>query len=102
MPGKPVISPVDYDSLSNTEKQRVMHTVNLIKGKHNGKIKGRGCLDGRKQHKYIAEHEIISSPTASLEGLITTAIINVYKNRKVITSDVSGLFLHPEIHIRDK
>jgi hypothetical protein len=40
-----------------------------------GKIKGRGCADGRKQREYLGRDET-SSPTVSIETIMLTSIID--------------------------
>ena len=49
VPGKPVVAPVGASSLTDLEKRQALQTVNLIKEKYNGEIKGRKCADGSKQ-----------------------------------------------------
>ena len=71
-----------------------MNAINLIGQKDCGKIKGRSCADGRKQKRYLKEDENVSSPTASLEAINATWIIDAYKGREVVTIDVPGAYLH--------
>ena len=94
MPGKPVIEPINYDKLTKDMKEQAMNAINLIGQKDCGKIKGRSCADGRKQKRYLKEDENVSSPTASLEAINTTWVIDAYEGRDVVTSDVPGAYLH--------
>ena len=43
-----VLKPVDPDSLSQYQKQKTLEYLMFLKQKRCGKIKGRGCADGRK------------------------------------------------------
>jgi hypothetical protein len=43
----------------------------------------------------------VSSPTASLEALFATAVIDAKEKRKVAIFDVSGAFLHSEMIPKD-
>ena len=90
VPGKPVIMPVDTHTLTLQEKVKALPAVNLIKEKRNGDIKGRTFINGSKQRKYLKQDESIASPTASLESLITTSLIDAYKGRDVATYDIPG------------
>ena len=45
-----------------------------LKEKRDGRIKGRGCADGRPQRVYTDKSEA-SSPTASLAGVMLTAVL---------------------------
>ena len=48
-------------------KKKALCAVNLIKENRNGIIKGRTCVDGRPQRRYITPEEA-SAPTVSLEA----------------------------------
>ena len=80
LPGKPVICPIDPNKLSKNEKREALNAVNLIKYKHGGEIKGRTCANGSVQREYIGREES-TSPTASTDAVILTAIIDA-KTRK--------------------
>ena len=60
-----------------------MEAVNLIAEKRCGKIKGRTCANGSKQSQYVDKMDSFSSPTASLESIITTLMIDSYEGRDV-------------------
>ena len=86
--GKPVLAPIDPDTLTTTQKRQALYAVNLIKEKRCGKIKGRTCADGSRQKRYLSQDENISSPTASLEGIMTTLAIDAHEKRNVVQSDM--------------
>jgi hypothetical protein len=67
----------------------------FLKRKRTGKIKARGCADGRPQREYIGKEES-SSPTVSLYSLMLTACIDSIENRKVVTADIPGAFLQSD------
>ena len=54
-PGKPVVKPIDPNTLTREEKYKAMEAVNLIKEKRCGKIKGRMCANGSTQRKYLKD-----------------------------------------------
>ena len=64
----------------------------FLKRKRSGKMKGRGCADGRPQQEYITKEES-SSPTASLYALMGSCLMEGIDGRKVITVDIPGAFL---------
>ena len=55
-----------------------MPAVNLIKEKYDGVLKGRTCADGSRQRKYLKKDESVAWPTAALESLIVTLLIDAY------------------------
>ena len=58
MKGKPLVVPIDILTLTKLEKIAALDTVNIIKEKRNGDIKGRTCANGAKQHRYVKAGEI--------------------------------------------
>ena len=59
----------------------------FLKEKRCGKIKGRGCADGRKQRVYKTKDET-SAPTIYIESLFLLCMLNAKENRYTVTCDV--------------
>ena len=97
VPGKPVVVPTDVRTLTAMEKKKALPAVNLIKEKWNGEIKGRSCVDGSEQRKYLKQDESVASPTASLESLFVSLLIDAYEGRDVATYDVPGAYLQARL-----
>jgi hypothetical protein len=70
--------------LSKEQKKAALKYLMFLKQKRCGKIKGRGCADGRKQHLYKTKEES-SSPTVSIEALFLTCMIDAMEDRYVVT-----------------
>ena len=68
----------------------------FFKRKRSGRIKGRGCADGRKQRVFITKEES-SAPTISTEALFFTCIIDVLEKRDVATTDFPGAFMQADM-----
>ena len=96
LPGNPVIVPIDIESLTEEDKRKSLEAVNLIKVKRCGKIKGRTCTNGSCQRHFVKAEENFASPTASLESILTTLIIDAYEEKNVAVADVPGAYLHAE------
>ena len=71
--------------------------MNLIKVKRCGTVKGRSCLNGSKQRRYLGPDESVASPTVSIEGLMASLVIDAYEDRDVVIFDVPGAYLHAEL-----
>ncbi len=56
MPGKPVVRPVDPHTLSLEQKKQALEAVTLIKVKRSGMLKGRTCVNGKKQKLFLKEN----------------------------------------------
>ena len=93
----PVIRPIRPSEVNEEEKKRALNAVNLIKKKKDGSIKGRTCINGSKQKEYLSEDESVAAPTQSLDGFLVTCMLDAREKRSVITFDVPGAFLQPEM-----
>ena len=72
--------------------KRALGYLMFLKRKLSGKMKGKGCADGRPQREYITKEES-SSPTVTLYALMGSCVIDTLDDRKVITVDIPGAFL---------
>ena len=90
-------------TLSPEQRHDALAYLMFLKRKRCGRIKGRGCADGRKQREHTNKQDA-SSPTVSLEALILTCLIDAKEGRKVTTCDVPGAFMHADqdelVHVR--
>ena len=68
----------------------------FLKQKRCGKIKGRGCADGRKYKLYKSKEES-SSPTIHIESLFLSCIMDALEKRNVVTLDIPGAFMPADI-----
>ena len=94
--GKEVFSPIKASSLTPTKRRKALRTINLIKEKRDGVLKGHTCVDGRPQRLYIAKEDA-SSPTMFLDSLTTLLTIFAVEERHIATADVSGAYLHADM-----
>ena len=70
-------------------RKRALGYLMFLKRKQSGKMKGRGCADGRPQRDYITKEES-SSPTVPLYTLMGSCVMDTLDDRKVITVDIPG------------
>ena len=94
--GKPVVEPIPFEHLKDEDKREALKAVNLIAQKRCGRIKGQTCANGARQRRFVKEDDSFASPTASLEAILTTLMIDVYEGRDVAVADVPGAYLHAE------
>ena len=88
--------PKHWHELSKEERVKALKYLMYLKEKRDGKIKGRGCADGRPQRLYTTKSET-SSPTASLAGIMLTCMIDAFEKRDVATVDIPGAFLQTKM-----
>ena len=98
-----VMIPVHKKNLTYEQRKEALAYLMFLKRKRCGKIKGRGCADGRKQRAYIAKEDS-TAPTVSTEAVFLTAVIDAWENRDVAVLDVPGAFMQADIdelvHVR--
>jgi hypothetical protein len=92
-----VIEPKDASMLTRAEKKASLEYLMFLKRKRCGRIKGRGCADGRKQRVYMTKEET-SSPTVTTEGLFLSCIIDAKEGRDVATADIPGAFMQADMN----
>jgi hypothetical protein len=82
--------------LSKNIQYEALNYLMFMKKKRCGKIKARGCADGRPQREYISRDEL-SSPTVSIiYALMTSCLMDAIEGRKVATCDILGAFLQAD------
>jgi len=67
-----------------------------LKQKRCGRIKARGCADGRKQRLYKNKHET-SSPTVRTESVFLSCVVDAIERQHVICADIPGAFMQANI-----
>ena len=88
--------PKHWYELTEEERAKALRYLMYLKEKRDGRIKGRGCADGRPQRLYTTKIES-SSPTACLAALLLTCMIDAFENRDVATVDIPGAFLQTKM-----
>lgn len=83
---KGAFAPLDAKKLNQKQKTGALESITMVTKKRCGKIKGRTCADGRKQREYVTKAES-SSPTISLEGLMTIILTVTHEDRQVLVAD---------------
>ena len=98
-----VMSGCNAHELSKEQKQRALQYLMFLKEKRCGRIKGRGCADGRKQRLWKTKEET-TSPTVCIEALYISCMIDAMENRDIATLDIPGAFMQAsideEVHVK--
>ena len=87
-----VCEPVHTEDLSIEQKSKALGYLMFLKQKRCGRIKGRGCADGRKQRIWTTKEDS-TSPTVSTEAVLLTSVIDAKERREVMTVDIPGAFM---------
>ena len=94
--GRGVISPVKQRDVTGKIRKASLPYLMFLKRKRCGKIKARGCADGRRQREFISKEEA-SSPTVSTHALMATCLVDAIEGRYVATADIPGAFLQAKM-----
>ena len=98
-----VMEPRQRKDLTPEQRRQALAYLMFLKRKRCGKIKGRGCADGRKQRDYISPEDA-ASPTVATEAVFLTALIDAIEGREVAVIDIPGAFMQAdmdeEVHVR--
>ena len=93
---KGAYEPVYATDLTETQQNSALRVINLIKEKRDGRLKGRSVADGRPQRASYTKEET-SSPTATPESVLLTALIDAVEDRHVVVADVTGAYLNADM-----
>lgn len=98
-----VLKPRQAETMTREEKRAALHYLMFLAKKRCGRIKGRGCADGRKQRAYTSKEDA-SSPTVAIEALMLSCVIDAKEHRDVATVDLPGAFMQADmpdlVHMR--
>ena len=87
-----VVKPLPPSEITSTVKETALGYLMFLKKNRNGIIKGRICADGRPQRLCKSKDET-SSPTACIESIFLTTIVDAHEERDVAVVDIPGAFL---------
>ena len=83
------VEPMNANMMTTQEKKDALECLMFLKKKRCGRIKGRGCADGRKQRTCETKEET-SSPMVATEALFTSCVMDADERREVATCDIPG------------
>ena len=93
--GKNVMDRLPARSITHDMIKMSLDYLVFLKMKRCGKIKTRGCADGRPQRESITKLES-SSPSVKPRALFLSCLVDVFESRKEVIVDIPGAFLSAE------
>jgi len=85
-------TPIDANELSPEEKAQAMEALMFLQEKKDGTMKGRMVYNGKPTHEWLSREDS-ASPTAALESMFLTSIIDANEERDVMSADVPNAFI---------
>ena len=84
--------PLHWKDLDDEEKSQVLRAHLFLKLKRDGTLKARSVAGGNKQRDFVSKEDA-SLPTASMEAVLYTGIIEAREGRNMISFDVPNAFI---------
>ena len=88
--------PINPKDLTSSERKEVLESHLFLKEKRDATVKGRMVAGGNKQRGKIEKLDA-SSPTAALESVLLTAIIDAHEGRDVAVIDIPNAFVQTRL-----
>ena len=88
--------PIHVEELTQEEKRRSVDSMMLLAEKNSEKIKGRYVYKGNETRDWLSREDT-ASPTASLESIMSTCVIDAYEGRDVLTADIPNAFIQTDM-----
>jgi hypothetical protein len=91
-----VAKPIDGSLLTRDQKRASLRYLMFLTKKRCGRIKARGCADGRKQRETTSKEDA-AAPTVAIESVFLSCVIDAMEGRDVATVDIPGAFMQADI-----
>lgn len=89
-------SPVSVSKMTPSERRKAQEALMFLTEKRDGRIKGRMVYNGKPTREWLSREDAMS-PTATLEALFITAVIDAHEGRDVMTADVPNAFIQAKM-----
>jgi hypothetical protein len=97
-------TPASIKKMTPVEQRKAQQALMFLREKRDGTIKGRMVYNGKPTRKWLSREDS-ASPTAALESIMLTAVINVHAGRDVMICDIPNAFIQalmPEVKDGDE
>jgi hypothetical protein len=97
-------TPISVAEMSPIERRKAQQALMFISEKRDKTVKGRMVYNGKPTREWLSREDA-SSPTAALESIMLTAVIDATEHRDVMTCDIPNAFIQalmPEVKDGDE
>ena len=85
-------TPVSVNDMTREERRKAMEALMFLAEKRDGSKKGRAVYNGKPTRNWIGKEDS-ASPTAALESVMLTCVIDAHEGRDVMCNDVPNTFI---------
>jgi hypothetical protein len=89
-------SPRDISTLTEEEKRKALDALMFLSEKRDGTVKGRMVANGKPSREWLSRDDS-ASPTASIESILLTAVVDAHEGRDVLSADVPNAFIQTKM-----
>ena len=89
-------TPLHPEEMTAAEHHKTLESLIFLVQKRDGRIKARTCANGSVQRGWMSKKEA-ASPTAAVESILLTAVINAAEGQCVATVDIPHAFIQTDI-----
>ena len=89
-------TPLHPEEMSAAERRKTLESLIFLVQKRDGRIKARTCANGSVQRGWMSKEEA-ASPTAAVESILLTAVIDAAEGRCVATVDIPHAFIQTDL-----
>jgi hypothetical protein len=85
-------TPESFAEMTQIERRKAQQALMFLEEKQDGTIKGRTVYNGKPMREWLSREDS-ASPTAALESIMLTAVINPHEERDVMTCNIPNAFI---------
>ena len=89
-------TPLHPEEMTPAERRKTLESLIFLVEKRDGRIKARTVANGSVQRGWMTKEEA-ASPTAAVESILLTAVIDAAEERCVATVDIPHAFIQTDI-----
>ena len=97
-------TPIDVATMSKKERRKSVDALMFLGEKRDKTIKGRMVYNGKPTREWLSRVDS-TSPTAALESIMLTAIVDAKEGRDVMSCDIPNAFIQtmlPKVEAGDE
>ena len=84
--------PISVMDISMSERKKAMDALMFLTEKRDKTIKGRMVYNGKPTREWLTREDS-ASPTAALESILITLVIDTHEGHDIMTADVPNAFV---------
>ena len=89
-------TPISVKDMTSTERRKAMGALMFLTEKRDKSVKGRMVYNGKPTREWLTREDS-ASPTAALESIMLTAVIDTHEGRDVMCADILNAFIQAEM-----